>query len=111
MSAREPARASRFGRSIVGKRLAALALAALACAGCSYMRFHRPPEAGIVKCGTVPVPFWYWLEPAQEKVYEEATCIEQRHAEGYAVALPEPYFFFIPAGSLYTGHPSYTKMP
>jgi hypothetical protein len=29
----------------------------------------------------------------------------------YHAVLPEPYFFFITSGSLYTGQPTYTKMP
>jgi hypothetical protein len=95
----------------VVKRLVALALVAFTAGGCAYMRFHRPPSDEIVKCGTVQTPFWHWLDGAEEVVFQEATCIEERLAEGYTVALPEPYFFFINAGSLYTGHPSYTKMP
>jgi len=92
-------------------RLAVLALVALLTGGCAYMRFQRPPAQGYATCGTVQTPFYYWLAGAEDAVYREATCIEQRLADGYEVALPTPYFFFISAGSLYTGEPTYTKMP
>jgi hypothetical protein len=95
----------------VAKRLAVLVLAALVSGGCAYMRFQRPPSEEIVTCGIVQTPFWYWQAGAEEAAFQEATCIEQRQAEGYAVILPQPYFFFINAGSLYTGQPTYTKMP
>jgi len=93
------------------KRLAVVALAALISGGCAYMRFQKPPAQGYVSCGVVQTPFWYWISGAEEAVYREGTCIEQRLAEGYEVALPQPYFFVINAGSLYTGHPTYTTMP
>ena len=102
---------ARLEVAIVAKRILALALVALVSGGCAYMRFQRPPSAELVKCGIVQTPFWYWLDAAQDVVYREATCIEQREGEGYKAALPEPYFFFITSGSLYTGEPTYTKMP
>ena len=95
----------------MGKRIVMLGLVALMSGGCTYMRFQLPPAQEYAKCGVVQTPFWYWLAGAEDAVYREATCIEQRLAEGYVVALPEPYFFFINAGSLYTGQPTYTKMP
>jgi hypothetical protein len=98
-------------RLIVVKRLAVVALIALVSGGCAYMRFQRPPSEEIVKCGIVQTPFWYWLAGSEDAVFREATCIEQREAEGYQAILPEPYFFVITAGSLYTGQPTYTKMP
>jgi hypothetical protein len=94
------------GDTVAG-RLAALALIALAAGGCAYMRFEKPPDPTLAKCGTLQTPFWYWLDEAQEVVYREAGCIETRHDEGYSPALPEAYFFFISSGSLYTGKPTY----
>ena len=75
------------------------------------MRFQRPPAQGVATCGIVQTPFWYWLAGAEDAAFREATCIEQHEADGYTVTLPEPYFFFITSGSLYTGQPTYTKMP
>jgi hypothetical protein len=89
------------------RRLAALALIALAAGGCAYMRFQKPPDPTLAKCGVIQVPFWYWLTRAQEAVYLEAGCIQTREDEGYRPALPEPYFFIISSGSLYTGQPTY----
>jgi hypothetical protein len=71
------------------------------------MRFQKPPDPALAKCGVVQVPFWYSLDEAGEALYREAGCIHDRHAEGYVPALPEPYFFFISSGSLYTGRPTY----
>ena len=93
------------------RRLAVLALVAVLSGGCTYMRLQRPPSQEIAKCGIVQTPFWYWLAGSEEATFREGTCIEQREAEGYTAILPEPYFFFISAGSLYTGQPTYTKMP
>jgi hypothetical protein len=95
----------------VAKRLTIVALAGLLAGGCAYMRLERPPAPELVRCGIIQVPFWYGLDASQDVVYREANCIERREAEGYTAALPEPYFFFISSGSLYTGSPSYTKMP
>jgi hypothetical protein len=95
----------------VAKRIVALALVALVSGGCAYMRLQRPPAQGLVTCGILQTPFWYWQEAAQDVVYREGSCIGQREDEGYQAALPEPYFFFITSGSLYTGQPTYTKMP
>jgi hypothetical protein len=104
-------RGSALGGEVVIRRLVVLALIALGAGGCAYMRMQRPPSPELVRCGTVPVPFWYPLEGAQNYVYREEDCIETREAEGYVAALPEPYFFFFSSGSLYTGQPTYTKMP
>lgn len=93
------------------KRLLALALAGLAAGGCAYMRLQRPPSTELARCGIVEIPFWYGLDASEDVVYREAHCIERREDEGYVAALPEPYFFFISSGSLYTGSPTYTKMP
>ncbi len=95
----------------MAKRMMILALAGLVAGGCAYMRFQRPPSQELARCGIIQVPFWYGLDASQDVVYREGDCIEKREAEGYTAALPEPYFFFISSGSLYTGHPSYTKMP
>ena len=95
----------------MAKRIVALALVALVSGGCAYMRLQQPPAQGLVKCGILQTPFWYWQEAAQDEVYREADCIETHMAEGYQEALPEAYFFIITAGSLYTGQPTYTKMP
>jgi hypothetical protein len=95
----------------VAKRLMVLALIGLAAGGCAYMRLQRPPSDELARCGIIQVPFWYWRDPAQEVVYKELGCIETRESEGYQAALPEPYFFVINSGSLYTGSPTYTKMP
>ena len=92
---------------IVAGRLAALALVALVAGGCAYMRFQKPPDPKLVKCGVIQVPFWYSLDESQDAVYREAGCIQAREDEGYITALPEPYFFFISSGSLYTGRPTY----
>jgi hypothetical protein len=94
----------------VTKRLVVLALIALAAGGCAYMRLQRPPSQELVRCGIVQIPFWYLGDAAQDVVYREEYCIGQRLAEGYRPALPEPYFFFISSGSLYTGEPTYTKL-
>jgi len=91
----------------VAGRLAVLALIALTGAGCTYMRFQRPPETTLVKCGVIQIPVWHSLDTSQEAVYREAGCIQTREDEGYRPALPEPYFFFISSGSLYTGTPTY----
>jgi hypothetical protein len=88
-----------------------LALAGLVAGGCAYMRLQRPPSEELVRCGIIQVPFWYSADAAQDVVYREANCIERREDEGYVAALPEPYFFIISSGSLYTGSPTYTKMP
>ena len=93
------------------KRLMVLALIGLTAGGCAYMRFQKPPSTELARCGIVQIPVWYGQDPAQDVVYRELACIEKREDEGYQAALPEPYFFFISAGSLYTGSPTYTKMP
>lgn len=95
----------------MAKRLVVLALVGLVAGGCAYMRFQKPPATGLAKCGIVQTPFWHGLDASQDVVYREADCIEKREEEGYTAALPEPYFFFISSGSLYTGSPTYTKMP
>jgi hypothetical protein len=92
----------------VRRRLGAVALIALASGGCAYMQFQRPPEPAVVKCGIIQIPLWYSMDTSQEAVYNEAGCIETREAEGYVEALPQPYFFLISSGSLYTGQPTYT---
>ena len=97
----------RLGVDIVAGRLAALALIVLTAGGCAYMRFQKPPDPVLVKCGVIQIPFWYSLERSQDAVYEEAGCIQTREDEGYQAALPEPYFFIISSGSLYTGKPTY----
>lgn len=96
---------------IVAKRLMVLALVGLVAGGCAYMRFQKPPATGLARCGIVQIPFWHGLDASEDVVYQEANCIEKREDEGYKAALPEPYFFFITSGSLYTGSPTYTKMP
>jgi hypothetical protein len=72
------------------------------------MQFTRPPDPVVAKCGIIQIPLWHSLEASQENVYTEAGCIEAREAQGYVPALPEPYFFLISSGSLYTGQPTYT---
>jgi hypothetical protein len=111
MDAPEAGQASGSGRCRVAKRLVVLALIALTAGGCAYMRFDRPPAQDLAQCGVIQIPFWYRLDGAQDVVYSEEYCMELRLEQGYQPALPEPYFFFISSGSLYTGEPSYTKMP
>jgi hypothetical protein len=91
----------------VAGRLAALALIVLAAGGCTYMRFQKPPDPTLAKCGIIQIPVWYSLDASQDAVYREAGCIETREDEGYRPVLPEPYFFIISSGSLYTGKPTY----
>jgi hypothetical protein len=71
------------------------------------MQFTKPPDPVVAKCGIIQIPLWHSLEASQEYVYNEAGCIETREAEGYVATLPEPYFFLISSGSLYTGQPTY----
>ena len=93
---------------IVPRRLVvALALIALSAGGCAYMRFDKPPDPAIAKCGVIQIPLWHSLDASQDAVYREASCIQLHEDQGYEATLPEPYFFIISSGSLYTGTPTY----
>lgn len=78
----------------VTTRVAALGLAVLALGGCAYQRWREPASGEVVRCGQVPIWPWYAAERASMEVYEEATCMVTREAQGYKRVASPPYFHF-----------------